>query len=97
MLLECVSVEFYSAEDENAFFNWLKALNCVEKIHGKGLSILINTEESVDDDCLRELLAIFYRYKIDMAQLSVFRNKTNEDWFYNNKQAYWYNKVFEME
>ena len=95
MLLECIAVEFYSIEDESSFFRWLKSLACVVDVYGKGLSIMIDVKEPVSDDSLRELLAIFYRYKIDMTQLSIFKSKTNEDWFYCNTQAYWHRKIFQ--
>jgi hypothetical protein len=46
---------------------------------------------------LRELLALFYRYKIEMSQFSVFLSEKNKKWFYDNKQAYWYKKVFKKQ
>jgi hypothetical protein len=47
------------------------------------------------DNDLRELLALFHRYKIkNMSQLKVFLNETNRPWFYENKKSYWHKKVF---
>lgn len=47
----------------------------------------------VDND-LRELLALFYRYKIDMKQLRVFLNEQNKEWFYGRPKGYWHYRVF---
>jgi len=43
---------------------------------------------------MRELLALFYRYKIDMKQLQIFLNKNNKQWFQDNTKAYWHRRVF---
>ena len=50
---------------------------------------------SLHDTDLRDLLGLFYRYKIDMKQLRIFLNDDNKDWFYGNKKAYWHKKIFE--
>lgn len=88
------SVLFFSAYDEDAFFWWLNKLNCVSKYHGEGIDLVITLkDEFLDDDSLRELVALFGRYGIDMSQLAVFENDSNRLWFRNSK-AYWYSKVF---
>lgn len=50
----------------------------------------------ISDICLRELLSLFYRYNIEMSQLSVFLNEKNKKWFFENKRAYWHKKVFKI-
>ncbi|MEM8515064.1 hypothetical protein RCH14_004419 [Massilia sp. MP_M2] len=42
---------------------------------------------------LEDLLALFSRYQIPMAQLAQFRTSKNEDWFAAQKM-YWHNRVF---
>ena len=95
--LICKKVYFYSEGDELIFFEWLKRIPAITNINGVGdeIQLSIDSNTTIDDQSLRELLAIFYRYKIDMMQLSQFRDKANEGWFYDNKSAYWHRGVFE--
>lgn len=92
--LKARAVRFFSREDEAAFFGWLDKLPCVSDYTGKGDTLYISiNDQSFDDEALRELLALFYRYKIDMSQLRVFDREEFADWFQNPK-AYWFDLVF---
>lgn len=95
ILLRCTGIRYYSRKDEDAFFEWIKKIDCIENVSsaGKDLYLQIPTHDLHDYD-LRELLAIFYRYKIDMRQLQVFLNKNNKEWFEDNKKTYWHQRVF---
>ncbi len=94
MLLNCKKVKFLSSGDEQHFFSRIESLNGVIKVYGKGFSIIIEVEDSIDDLCLKELIAIFYRYNADMSQLKSFLTRENKFWFYSNSRAYWHRKVF---
>ncbi len=96
--LACKKLTFYSKEDENSFFKWLDSISCIKEIKGIGDTIFltVNTKKP-SNSCLREILAIFQRYKIDMTQLAVFLNDKNKEWFYDQKQAYWHKKVFKKK
>jgi hypothetical protein len=85
---------FKSPFDEAAFFEWLDKIKCIAKYQGRGnaLSIYIRSAD-VDRDQMREILSVFYRYNIDMKQLSVFDRKEFATWF-RRKDAYWYKSVF---
>lgn len=85
---------FFSRLDEEAFFGWLKKLPSVSTFEGKGDTLSIRVDKSkVDKDALRELLALFQRYGIDMKQLSIFDKRGFADWFHN-REAYWHKSVF---
>jgi hypothetical protein len=85
---------FFSQLDEDAFFEWLKKLRCVSKFEGKGEALVIRVlNAKVDEFALRELLALFHRYGLDMKQLSIFDKRGCAGWFHN-KEAYWYESVF---
>ncbi|HEY9142010.1 MAG TPA: hypothetical protein VIN93_14025 [Bryobacteraceae bacterium] len=85
---------FFSQLDEDAFFEWLKKLPCVLNVEGKGDTLFIRVLKSrVDEYALRDLLALFQRYRIDMKQLSTFDKRGFSNWFHN-KNAYWYESVF---
>jgi len=93
--LTCKKVTFYSEGDELSFFKWLDSINCIEKCEGTDdtMYLTVNTKKP-SDECLRELLALFHRYKVDMSQLEIFLNEKNKEWFFDRKQAYWHKKVF---
>lgn len=94
-ILICKNVQFYCNKDEDAFFEWIKKINCIEKMSaaGKELYLHISSNEISDQD-LDDLIGLFYRYKVDMKQLARFLNDDNKSWFYDNKKAFWYKKTF---
>ena len=92
--LEATSVRFYSRHDEDAFFEWLKKLPCVEKCQGRGLTVHISVKPAlVDEDALREFLALFRRYGVDGRQLARFDREEFTNWF-KDPHAYWYEEIF---
>lgn len=94
LILRARRVEYLSKLDEDLFFEWLNKLPCVLGVEGIGDELLITVAtNAVDDACLRELLAIFFRYQINMKQLAAFKDEQNRRWF-SNATAYWHSKVF---
>jgi hypothetical protein len=92
--LKIESLVFYSNLDEGQFFSWLQALNCVKSVNGVGRTVGVVIDRSlVDEESLRELLAVFFRYGVPMSQLGVFESSENRQWF-RNREAYWYRHVF---
>ncbi|MDY7540333.1 hypothetical protein QN372_04200 [Undibacterium sp. RTI2.1] len=82
-------IEYGSQIDEAAFFYWIDK---IEGILWKGVHDSIHIDipsNQIEDGTLRELLALFYRYKIDSQQLTQFINDSNRSWVLN-KHAYWY-------
>lgn len=64
------------------FFVWIKKIKCIEKFEGAGDELyldLINKDLNYDD--IKDLIALFYRYQIDMKQLGKLKNKKNADAF----------------
>jgi hypothetical protein len=92
--LEAADVRFFSQGDESAFFVWLNGLPFVEGYEGRGriLSVLVNSA-AVDEDGLREMLALFRRYGIALRQLAIFDRDEFADWF-RDERTYWYNDIF---
>ncbi|MCP9494566.1 MAG: hypothetical protein MSG64_08935 [Pyrinomonadaceae bacterium MAG19_C2-C3] len=92
--LECEKVLFHSPQDEAAFFAWSQAIPAVTSVVGRGSSIILTVKSKrVADTSLRELLALFRRYRISMPQLAQFRNANNEAWF-ASPEKYWFKSVF---
>ena len=92
--LQATDVRFFSQCDEAAFFEWIKKLSFIQKIEGRGrtLYLLVN-RAAIDEDALRELLALFHRFEIDLRQLAVFDREEFVEWF-RNKNAYWHSEIF---
>jgi hypothetical protein len=93
--LVCDSVEYFSQGDETAFFNWLNSIECIEKIEGFGTELeLTISSQIITDENLRDLIAIFLRYKVDLKQLLIFETNENSYWF-KNKSAFWHKGLCE--
>ena len=92
--LECKRVRFFSELDELEFTDRIKKIHCIESFEGISDSIFLKIKSrNISNLCLRELISLFYRYKINMTQLADFLNEKNKSWFLNEK-AFWYNKTF---
>lgn len=92
--LVCKKVKFYGLKDEDAFFEWIKRIECIKDMSAVRDELCLYIPEVIADDDLRDILALFYRYKIDMKQLARFLNDTNRSWFYEGYKGYWYDNVF---
>ncbi|NQY42014.1 MAG: hypothetical protein HRT87_01545 [Legionellales bacterium] len=96
--LICESVIFYSDYDEELFYLWIKKIDSIVNCYGEGtIEYLCLDSYIIPDDDLRELLSLFYKYDINMNQLSIFVNENNEEWFKNNTESFWHGKVFVTE
>ncbi len=94
-ILICRGVRFYCLKDEDAFFDWLKKIKCIEKLSAAGRELYLHIcSDQIHDQDLDDLIGLFYRYKIDMKQLQRFLTKDNKSWFFDNKKAFWHKKVF---
>lgn len=92
--LQATGVRFFSQGDETAFFGWVKSLPFVEHIEGRGRSLYIKIDSpAVNEDGLRELLALFHRYGVDLAQLVAFDREEFAEWF-RRSDAYWHKDIF---
>ncbi len=87
-------VRFGHVNDERAFFEWLSRIPCVESYYGDGRrGLVVKLKRRPGKDDLRQLLALCYRYGVDMRQLARFETAKNRDWFRDRKK-YWYHGVF---
>lgn len=79
VILVCSPLRFYTKNDENWMFRWIKKIKCITKFYGIGQSLhLIVCSNKISIECLLELIGLFRRYKFDVKQLKVFMNKGNK-------------------
>jgi hypothetical protein len=88
-------VTYYSQEDETAFFEWLDRLECVEGYRGSAHDLFIRLKRPPTKADLQELLALFFRYGVDMRQLARFETKSNQRWL-RDPAKYWHGLVFHL-
>ncbi len=92
--LKATLVTFLSEGDEVAFFEWINKIQAVRKCQGIGDTIFIDVDNSsVDAHVVREFLALFFRYGIDMQQLRCFDTPEYAHWF-RATEKYWHGRVF---
>ncbi len=66
--------------DEDIFFEWIKRITCIKKIEGAGEELYLDlVEHDLEYEDMKNLIALFYRYKINMKQLAKFVNEKNKD------------------
>jgi len=93
--IQAVGVAFFSHGDERAFLGWLDAMPFVRRLDRSGRTLYLFIDElAVDEDGLRDLLALFRRYEIQgLRQLVAFDRFEFADWF-RDSEKYWYDEVF---
>lgn len=82
IILKCSPLRFYTKDDEELFFEWVKKIKCIHKFEGVGRELyLYISSTKISNDDLLNLMALFDRYKFDVSQLKIFMNDSNKDWF----------------
>lgn len=92
-VLKCKGVMFYSQGDERSFFEFAESIKGVRKVEGVGDEIRIHVLARLSDRSLRDLLALFRRYEIEMGQLRQFLTVRNRKWF-GDAGKFWFKGVF---
>ena len=66
--LELKRVQFYSDADESAFFAFARSIKAVQRIEGAGESMLLHVRSRPSQQSVRDLRALFARYRISNPQ-----------------------------
>ena len=93
LTLVASGVTYYSQEDETAFFEWLDRLECAEGYRGRLRDLFITLKRRPTKQDLLDLMALFFRYGVDMRQLARFETKSNRHWLCD-PEAYWHHSIF---
>lgn len=84
---------YLSQNDETAMFEWLGRIAVVREVTGKGRDLIIVLNGAPTDNQLRDLLALFFRYGMDMTPLAALRTAKNHAWL-SDPSNYWFEAVF---
>ena len=87
-------VVFYHEADERAYFEWLERIPSVSSVNGegeRGLVVRLSCHPEKDD--LWQLLALGFRYGLDMRPFARFETEVNRDSFCD-PQMFWHDAVF---
>jgi hypothetical protein len=96
--LICKSVSYHSQLDEFFFFEWIKNIPSIVSFDGIRDELYLHVKSKrISNKDLREIIGLFYRYKVDMKQLQLFLNNNNRAWFKEGHKGYWYRRVFGTE
>ena len=87
--LDCSGVRFGSQLDEKHLFEWAVEIPGVLRWEQDTLVV----KSRISEASLRDLLALFSRYKIPMKQLGQFLTPANAKWF-QASDKYWHRSVF---
>lgn len=81
-VLVCKNIKFYCKKDKEALFEWVRKLDCVHDVVETNEGIIIDLcHGDLDPSELREFIALFYRYKLDMKELQKLLKPSNRRWF----------------
>ena len=87
-------VRFVHQADERAFFEWLGRIPCVASYRGEGaMGLVVRLKRRPGHDDLRQLVALCWRYRVDMRQLAKFKTVKNQGWFCD-PGGFWHEAVF---
>lgn len=82
VVLQCTPLKFYTKNDEDLLFKWIKKIKCINKCYGIGKILYLCIEsKSISNKYFADLMALFTRYNFDKAQLKIFMNESNKNWF----------------
>lgn len=84
---------YFSQNDETAMFEWLGRITVVREVTGERRDLIIVLKRAPTDNQLRDLLALFSRYRMDMTPLAALRTAKNQSWF-SDPSGYWFEAVF---
>jgi hypothetical protein len=85
---------FFSRGDEKAFFDWLQCISCVERVEGDLRHLRVTLKKKPSNPELREMIALLYRYRINMRPLAALKNDHNAAWFDADSSNFWHVRVF---
>lgn len=84
IVLVLTPLRFYTNDDEDLFFEWIKKIKCIEGCRGVGkdLYLIGNSNTTISYNDFSNFLGLFRRYKLkNINQIKIFINDKNREWF----------------
>jgi hypothetical protein len=95
--IEATNLRYYSQHDEDVFFQWLDSIACVEGYRGHLRTLYIRIAEDIlTEEEVREFVALYHRYNLDMTSLIALDLPRFASWFHD-KTKFWHDKIFSPE
>jgi hypothetical protein len=87
-------VTFYSKGDESRFFHGLKDISAITGMTGVHRSLILKIDARIlNNEMLRELIALLWRYSIALHPLRTLCKKKKFEWI-SDKKFYWHQNMF---
>jgi hypothetical protein len=74
---------FYSQTDEDHFFAWLQSISEVEKVTGVVRDLELIVRRPMDEESLRNLIALMRRYDLDRSPLKPLCEEQRDEYLRN--------------
>lgn len=87
---------FYSYLDESHFFCWLEEIDAISEIKRDGSKLALTCSFPITEACFRDLIALCFRYSVDMRPLLALSSLEHDSWL-KNSGTYWHEKMFGSE
>jgi len=95
MILEISPGTFYSRGDERRLFQALGEIFAIREVRGVGCTLLLDIdEESINNEEMRELIGLLFRYDISLTPLRIFSKMEKFTWLYDPVK-FWHKSMFQ--
>lgn len=87
---------FLSPLDEEMFWEWMNRLRCNGQYVDQHRKLAIRLSKMPNQDDFWMLISFFYRYDIDLRQLTCLETPENSKWL-RDPTHYWHARMFRTE
>jgi hypothetical protein len=74
---------FYSQTDEDHFFAWIQSISEIEKVTGVVRDLELIIRRPMDEESLRDLIALMRRYNLDRSPLKPLCDEQQDEYLRN--------------
>jgi len=95
MILEISPGTFYSHGDERRLFQSLGEIFAIREVRGVGCTLLLDVdEELINNEEMRELMGLLFRYGIPLTPLRIFSKMEKFTWL-DDPVKFWHKSMFQ--
>lgn len=92
-MLVAASVSYRTSNDERAFLDWLYRIEGVDRVQSAGGDVRVHVRRDIDEPALRDLVALFFRYGVDLTQIPKVFSVDAHAWLLD-RSGYWFGAMF---